>query len=307
MEMIILDDIRFRYGDVTALDGVRLRIGGGIHGLLGPNGAGKTTLMKILLGFLRPSSGTGSVFGQGLGGDLREFRRNVGYMPESDSLLPGMDAVEFTAYLGELSGMPRREAIKRAHDVLYYVGLEEARYRLVETYSTGMRQRLKLAQAIVHDPGMLLLDEPTSGMDPAGRQAMLELIRDIAATEGKNIILSTHLLPDLESTCKDVVIMDNGRVVAEKPVGDLHPAMGEVFDLAFKGEAGPFRAELEEARCRLEEKERENYRVELPPGETTRTLFRAARRCGVQIRRLQRSRITLEEAFIQAVEENHGN
>jgi len=179
-DIIRLENIRFRYGDVEAVRDVSLALPPGIFGLLGPNGAGKTTLMKLLLGFLRPASGNGTVMGQPLGEGQKPLRRLIGYMPESDCLISGLDAVSLTAYLGELSGMPRQEAMKRAHDVLYYVGLEESRYRQVETYSTGMKQRLKLAQSLVHDPKLLLLDEPTSGMDPAGRQEMLELIRDIA-------------------------------------------------------------------------------------------------------------------------------
>lgn len=305
--MITLDDIRFSYSGTVALAGVKLRLGRGIHGLLGPNGAGKTTLMKVILGFLRPASGSGTVLGHPLKAGLREARRHVGYMPESDCLLPGLDAVEFTAYLGELSGMPRRAAIKRAHDVLYYVGLEESRYRMVETYSTGMRQRLKLAQALVHDPSLLLLDEPTSGMDPAGRQTMLDLIREIASAEGKNVILSTHLLPDVEATCNDVVIVDNGRVVAVKTVRELQPAAGDVFDVRIKGEPAGFGRELEALSVRVTESEKGRFRVELPPGATTRALFQAARKSGAQVRHLQRSRVTLEEAFIRAVEENHGN
>ena len=168
-----VEDIHFSYGLTAALDGVSLKLDGGAVGLLGPNGAGKSTLLRVLLGFLTPSKGEGRVLGYDIRTERALIRRSIGYMPEDDCFIAGMDAVSFTSYFGELSGMTREEAMKRAHEVLFYVGLGESRYRLLDTYSAGMKQRLKLAQALVHDPKLLFLDEPTSNLDPHGRQEIL--------------------------------------------------------------------------------------------------------------------------------------
>ncbi len=308
METIIrLENVSFRYGAVEAIRDVSLSLPPGVFGLLGPNGAGKTTLMKLLLGFLRPAAGGGKVMGQPLGARSRALRRAVGYMPESDCLVPGMDAVSLTAYLGELSGMPRQEAMKRAHDVLYYVGLEESRYRQVETYSTGMKQRLKLAQALVHDPRLLLLDEPTSGMDPAGRKDMLELIRDIAAKGSMNIILSSHLLPDIESACRQVVIMNGGRVAAEGVIADLKKDQRHVFEIKAVGDTAAFAAALRQRQWRLEERDQALLHVTLPADAEPAALFRLARETGAQIRHFRQSRTSLEDAFMDVIRNHHGN
>lgn len=307
MDAIIrLENIFFRYGDVEAIRDVTLTLPAGIFGLLGPNGAGKTTLMKLLLGFLQPDSGSGEIMGQALGEKRKSLRRAIGYMPESDCLVPGLDAVSLTAYLGELSGMPRQEAMKRAHDVLYYVGLEESRYRQVETYSTGMKQRLKLAQALVHDPRLLLLDEPTSGMDPAGRKEMLELIRDIARKESMNIILSSHLLPDIESTCRQVVIMNRGRIAAEESIAGLKKDRRNVFEIRVVGGAGFFAA-LAASGWQAEEKDQGLFQVMPPEGTEPATLFRAAREHGAQIRHFRQSRTSLEDAFMDVIRGSDGN
>ena len=187
--LVECQDLAVSYGLVQALSGVSGVFQPGPTGLLGPNGAGKTTLLKTLLGFLTPDRGKLTAFGLDPTREALEVRRRLGYMPEQDCHIAGMTASAFVAFAGELSGLPRDEAISRAHEVLYYVGLGEARYRNVETYSTGMKQRIKLAQALVHDPDLLLLDEPTNGMDPKGREEMLELIRDLP--EGEEISLYT--------------------------------------------------------------------------------------------------------------------
>ncbi len=306
-EIIQLENIRFCYGDVEAIRDVSLALPAGIFGLLGPNGAGKTTLMKLLLGFLQPASGSGEIMGQALGAKGKSLRRGIGYMPESDCLIPGMDAVSLTAYLGELSGMPRQEAMKRAHDVLYYVGLEESRYRKVETYSTGMKQRLKLAQALVHDPRLLLLDEPTSGMDPAGRKEMLELIRDIAKKESMNIIISSHLLPDIESTCRQVVIMNKGRIVAEESIAGLKKDNRDVYEIKVIGEREAFLAALTSTHWLVKEKEQGLFHI-TPPNETPpAALFRTAHEHNVQIRHFRQSRTSLEDAFMDVIRGSDGN
>src|SRR5947209_16474527 len=204
--LIDLQHVTLRYGRLTALDDISLRVAPGRIGLLGPNGAGKSTLLKLVMGLLPPTSGTGTVLGHPLGADGHALRRRVGFMPEADALVPGLMGVEYVSLAGELCGMPRRQAQRRAHEVLIYLQLEEARYRKVEEYSAGMKQRAKLAQAIVHDPPVLLLDEPTSGLDPAGRDAMLKLVVRLGREHGKSLILSTHLLGDVETVCEQVVI-----------------------------------------------------------------------------------------------------
>src|SRR5215475_10547069 len=182
-------DLTVSYGPLVALSGVTGAFSAGPTGLLGPNGAGKTTLLKTLLGFLRPDSGRMTAFGLDPTASPLDVRRRIGYMPEVDCHVPSMSAAAFVAFAGELSGMPRDEAISRAHEVLYYVGLAEARYRAVDTYSTGMKQRAKLAQALLHDPDLLLIDEPTNGLDPQGRDEMLVLIRDISTRRGMSLVL----------------------------------------------------------------------------------------------------------------------
>lgn len=296
-----LKNIHFYYGSFKAIDGVNLEIGQGIYGLLGPNGAGKTTLMKIILGFLSPAEGSGRVLKYDIRANQIEMRKKIGYMPESDCLIPGMDAVALTAYLGELTGMPRQEAIKRAHEVLYYVGLEESRYRQVETYSAGMKQRLKLATALVHDPGLLFLDEPTSGMDPQARKEMLELINDIASKGTMNMIISSHILADIEVTCRRVLIMNKGQIVSQQQIGDLNREKVNIFELKLKGDIEAFKARL--AGFRMEQDEKGIYRVHLPADFPKKSIFKTAMETKVQIRHFRESKLTLEDAFVTAIGE----
>src|SRR5678815_805642 len=209
--LIELASLTKRYGAITALDGVTAAFDGKIIGLLGPNGAGKSTLLKCLLGLL-PYDGAARVLGMSAATNGPEIRDRVGYMPEQEAFLSGMSAVEMCTYAGELSGLPRTEAMQRAHAALYYAGLEEKRYQPIDGYSTGMKQRVKLAQALVHDPELLFLDEPTNGLDPRSRDEMLELVVDLPARRGCAIVLSTHLLPDVDRVCDQVVIMHSGAV-----------------------------------------------------------------------------------------------
>src|SRR3954470_8118233 len=214
---LALQHVSRSFGTRLALDDVTLRLQPGRIGLLGPNGAGKSTLLKILLGLLPPSSGTGKVIGYDLiPANGTALRRAIGYMPEADALIPGLRGAEYVALAGELYGMPRRQAQRRAHEVLTYLGMEDARYRKLEEYSTGMKQRVKLAQALVHDPPLLLLDEPTSGLDPAARDAMLALLSSMAKEHGKSFLLCTHVLGDVERTCDTTVILHQGRVLCQE-------------------------------------------------------------------------------------------
>ncbi len=291
---------------VVSLEGVSARFGRGAVGLLGPNGAGKSTMIKALLGFLAPLRGRMQVLGLDVAVAPLQIRSRIGYMPESDAHIPGMNAVSFVAYCGELAGLPRVDAMQRAHEVLFYVGLGEARYRNVETYSTGMKQRIKLAQALVHDPDLLFLDEPTNGMDPKGRDEMLALVRDLAHNKGVNLILSSHLLPDVEYTCDHVIVMDKGRVAANGPISSLKQPRGQVFELRVKtrdGGPGGFIEHLKAAGIDCHATDEDVMRAFVPGEEGARTIFVLAAREGVQVRHLRPSVPTLEDVFAQAVGE----
>src|SRR6187399_3606965 len=234
--VVELQRVTVRYGTRTALQAVSAVFPPGAVGLLGPNGAGKSTMIRALLGFVPPTEGQLTVLGLDVAKSPLAIRSRIGYMPENDGHIPGMNAVSFVAYCGQLAGLPRSDSMQRAHEVLYYVGLGEARYRNIETYSTGMKQRIKLAQALVHDPDLLFLDEPTNGMDPKGRDEMLELVRDLGHNKGVSLILSSHLLPDVEFTCDHVVVMDKGRVAAQGPINELKGPAGRVYELRVKGD-----------------------------------------------------------------------
>jgi ABC-2 type transport system ATP-binding protein len=308
MPLIELTGITRVFGTFTALNDVTLSLPPGRIGLLGPNGAGKSTLLKILMGLIPPSSGQGRVLEEALGGDRDSagnwrLRRLIGFMPEADALVPGLTGVEYVALAGELYGMPRREAKRRAHEVLSYLELEEARYRRVEEYSAGMKQRAKLAQALVHDPPVLLLDEPTSGLDPAGRAALLRLVQALAHDHGKSVLLSTHLLADVEAVCERVVILAGGRVRGQGTVAELCARRQDRFRLRVQGAgAEAFRAELVRAGVvLLGDTGQGEWRVAVPAGWTNLTFFRHANTCGVVIRSLVRDDETLEELFLRAV------
>jgi ABC-2 type transport system ATP-binding protein len=298
---IELKGIRFNYGKITALDGVDLQLAEGACGLLGPNGAGKSTLLRVLLGFLRPDRGQGRVLGYDIRQEQFLIRRSVGYMPEGDCLIPGMDAVTFTAYFGELSGMPRQEAMKRAHDVLFYVGLGESRYRLLETYSAGMKQRLKLAQALVHDPKLLFLDEPTSNLDPQGRNEILELIKDISSKKDIQVLISSHILPDIEYTCSYVVILNKGKVAAQGAISALKEIQYSLYEIKAKGETERLVRKLQEEGCRVEETEDQLLKVYMPANLDRKEIFRLADQEQVQIRYFIKSQTSLEDLFALTV------
>ena len=305
--VVVLEGVSVRYGGQGALQDVSATFPRGAVGLLGPNGAGKSTLLRSLLGFLVPEAGRMQVLGRDVPGAGLDIRARIGYMPEADAHIPGMNAVSFVAYCGELSGLPRVDAMQRAHEVLFYVGLGEARYRVAETYSTGMKQRLKLAQALAHDPELLFLDEPTNGLDPKGRDEMLDLIRDLAHRKGVNLILSSHLLPDVEHTCEHVVVLDRGRVVAQGPIDKLKKPSGQVFELRVKSETADaearFRQHLEASGFDWHQTDDGTLRVFVPGSSGARDLFLVADHAGVQVRHLRPSVPTLEDVFARAVGE----
>jgi len=304
--VVALENVSVLYGRNAALRGVTTTFGGGAVGLLGPNGAGKSTMIKALLGFVTPDAGRMRVLGLDVARSPLEIRARVGYMPESDAHIPGMNAVSFVAYCGELAGLPRVDATQRAHEVLFYVGLGEARYRNVETYSTGMKQRIKLAQALVHDPDLLFLDEPTNGMDPKGRDEMLELVRDLAHNKGMHLILSSHLLPDVEYTCDAVVVMDKGAIAAAGPIDALKQPRGRVYELRIKTRAGGVHAFVERLRAaglECHETDEDVMRVFVPGDGGAHAIFGLASTEGVQVRHLRPSIPTLEDVFAHAVGE----
>ena len=276
----------------------------GAVGLLGPNGAGKSTLIKTLLGLLSPATGRVHVLGYDVRDAPLAVRARVGYMPEGDAHIPGMNAVTFVAYCGELAGLPPSDAMQRAHEVLFYVGLGEARYRNLETYSTGMKQRIKLAQALVHDPDLLLLDEPTNGLDPRGRDEMLQLVRDIAANKGIALLVSSHLLPDVESTCEHVVVLDKGAVAAQGPISTLKGRTGRVFELRVKGDERRFADALRAEGIECHGDPGEVMRVFVPEDRGSELLFELAARHGMQVRHLRPSVPTLEDVFARAMGED---
>jgi ABC-2 type transport system ATP-binding protein len=301
--VVHLDGVTVIYGKNNALKEVSARFAPGAVGLLGPNGAGKSTMLKALLGFVKPNAGRMTVLDLNVAERPLEIRSRIGYMPETDAHIPGMNAVSFVAYCGELAGLPPVDAMQRAHEVLYYVGLGEARYRNVETYSTGMKQRIKLAQALVHDPDLLFLDEPTNGMDPKGRDEMLELIRDLGHNKNVNLILSSHLLPDVEFTCDHVIVMDKGQVVAQGPIEELKGPAGRVFELRIKGNLPVFIETLRERGLECHSTDEDVMRVFVPAGRDQREIFALATEQGAQIRHLRPSIPTLEDVFAKAVGE----
>jgi ABC-2 type transport system ATP-binding protein len=301
--VVSLDHVSVRYGKQWALRDVTAEFPGGAVGLLGPNGAGKSTMIKALLGFVHPTQGQMKVLDLDVRHSPLAIRARIGYMPENDGHIPGMNAVSFVAYCGQLAGLPRADAMQRAHEVLYYVGLGEARYRNIETYSTGMKQRIKLAQALVHDPDLLFLDEPTNGMDPKGRDEMLELVRDIAHNKGMNLILSSHLLPDVEYTCDYEVVMDKGQVATAGPIESLKGHGGRVFEVRVKGERDGFVAALQAAGLECHTSEEDLMRVFVPDERDAQFLFRVAAEQRVQVRHLRASVPTLEDVFARAVGE----
>ena len=285
-----------RYNGTPALDSLNVQIPEGSTGLLGENGAGKTTFIKLLLGLLHPSAGGATVLGHDVANEGLELRRRVGYMPEDECLPPNQSAHDLVVRLGRLSGLPRESAVQRAYDVLHLVGLGEERYRQIEGYSVGMKQRVKLAQAIIHDPDLVLLDEPTSGLDPEGRVEMLDLIADIHQKIGLSILISTHLLPDVERVCEHVVIVRQGRVVADGPLHRLLEGVGEGVLVRIVGDGAAFVAQLSAQGLDATETGPDSWIVR--GDDPYEGILRAAAETGVELRRLERESRSLEDVFL---------
>ncbi len=296
-------DLHKSYGSVKALRGLSVDIEPGAVGLLGPNGAGKSTLLKVLLGLLDSNSGSAKVLGRDVATQPMEVRREVGYMPEVDAYLPGLTGADAVVFCGVLCGLPRREAKRRAHEILYYVGLGEARYRKVDQYSTGMRQRLRLAQALVHDPELIFLDEPTNGLDPEGRDEILELIDDLAQQHKKSVVLCSHLLRDVEAVCDRVVVLREGKIALTGSIDEIRQLAPGVFRVRVTGDDASFEHALEVNGVSVIGRDGETLSVQIPPDGSPRALFAAAHEVNCAIRELTTQEDSLEGVFLRAVQE----
>ncbi len=303
MSVAEFKNLTVKYGNFVALDDFSVTLPVGCVGLLGPNGAGKTTFIKTMLGFVDPANGGGHVLGHDLATEGQMIRQNVGYMPEQDCHIPGMSAVQFVAYAGELAGLPGNQSLRRAHEVLEYCGLGEARYRNVETYSTGMKQRIKLAQALVHGPKLLLLDEPTNGLDPRGREEMLQLIRSVSHGKGLSVLVSSHLLKDIERICDFAVVLLAGKLRAAGPIRDLKSIKGQPVDVELREDSDEFVEAIKKFGMQVEPLKRGEYRIygDVKLDETAQRVFQAARATGAQVRHLALAQRSLEDAFLEAI------
>ncbi|PYX70220.1 MAG: ABC transporter ATP-binding protein [Acidobacteria bacterium] len=299
--LIELNGLTVRFGNRDILHGLTASLRGRAIGLLGPNGAGKSTLINTLLGFYKPTGGSAKVFGQDIGTNLRNIRSLVGYMPENDAFISKMNAVSFVQMMGELSGLPSRVALERAHEALFYVGLAEARYRQLGTYSLGMKQLAKLAQAIVHGPKLLILDEPTNGLDPSARQRMVRMVREIRDSREMRIVLCSHLLRDVEDTCDEVLILKQGQIAHYSDLDEERRSNKRFVELEIYGANGDFTAAIEKLGCECAVTAN-RMKMVLADGVETRDIFRIAAEQQVRIRRLNFRRDTLEDIFLKAME-----
>ena len=302
-----LQGLEVKLGGRPILQGLNATLSGRCIGLLGPNGAGKTTLLHTLLGFYKTSGGTARVLGRDIRTETREIRSFMGYMPENDAFIAGMSGVRFVRLMAELSGLPPAQAIERAHEVLFYCGLGEARYRSVDGYSLGMRQAAKLAQALAHGPRMVFLDEPTNGLDPVARERMLRLIRDIRDNGDVRMILSSHLLRDVEECCDEVLVLKQGRVAVTCNLEEERRSNRNFLEIELRTESGAasdpgFSAALEALGAEVAAGARQRLKIVLPEGVGVRDLYRLAIERKVQIRRLDYKRDSLEDIFLKAME-----
>jgi ABC-2 type transport system ATP-binding protein len=300
MAVIEVRGVSKEYPRVRALTDLSLDVPGGAVGLLGPNGAGKSTLIKILLGFTPPGAGSVRVLGLDPSVSPLEIRQQVGYMPEVESHIPTISAVDYVYLAARLTGLPHTDAMQRTHRVLNYVGLHDERYRKIGTYSTGMKQKVKFAQAIVHHPKLLLLDEPTTGLDPRAREEMLQLIRDIAHGKGIDVVLSTHILHDVEVVCDHVLIMHRGALVTSDSLTNLTTGAETAYDVRIKGDRAAFLTSLKSEGLEGTAAD-EDDGVRIAHNDGTAPILRAAVASGVQIRRLSRPQTTLEDRFSKII------
>ncbi len=303
--VIELQNLKVRLGRREILKGISCRLGiagaGKAIGLLGPNGAGKSTLIQTLLGFHRPASGSASILGFSCQHQSREVKSRLGYMPENDSFIANMSAVTFLRLMGEVSGLPPAVALEKAHEVLFHVGLGEARYRQLGTYSLGMKQMAKLAQAIIHGPELVILDEPTNGLDPAARVRMLKLIREMKSEHGMSVLLCSHLLRDVEEVCDEAVILKDGAIVHHANLEEERRANRRFVELEVAGNDSGLAAALREYGADGVSEGGGRWRIVLPPGIEVSILWGVAAQQKLDIHRLTHRRDSLEEIFLKAV------
>jgi ABC-2 type transport system ATP-binding protein len=303
--VVELHDLKVKLGRREILRGISCRLGvsgvGKAIGLLGPNGAGKTTLILTLLGFHKPLAGGARVLGFDCRLQMREVRARVGFMPETDSFIANMTAVTFLRLMGELSGLPGKIALEKAHEALFHVGLGEARYRELSTYSLGMKQMAKLAQAIVHGPELLILDEPTNGLDPSARQRMLKLVREMKEEQGMNVLLCSHLLRDVEQVCDEVVIMRDGLIVHECNLEAERRSNKCFVELEVTGNDEGLRGALPGIGAEGVTEGEGRWRIVLPPAAEIQALWGLLARQNLLVRKLTHRRDTLEEIFLKAM------
>jgi ABC-2 type transport system ATP-binding protein len=300
--VIELDRLRVDLGKRTILHELHIALRGRCIGLLGPNGAGKTTLIHTLLGFYAPTTGTARLLGQDIRTEAKAVRAQIGYMPERDSFVANMNAVHFVRLMAELSGLPREAALERAHEALFYVGLGEARYRELGGYSLGMKQLAKLAQAIVHGPRLIFLDEPTNGLDPPARKRMIELIREIRDSGKANIVLSSHLLRDVEECCDEILILKGGNIAAHCDLEAERRSNRKFIEMETRGINEPFVNALGSLGCEYAFSNAERLKLVMKEGTEVRDLYALAASNNVQIRRLNFKRDSLEDIFLKAMD-----
>jgi ABC-2 type transport system ATP-binding protein len=304
--VIDLHGLSVSFGRRQILKNLRGDLRGRAIGLLGPNGAGKTTLIHTLLGFHQPSAGTAQIFGLDISEEAKQIRALIGYMPERDSFIAKMSAVHFVRLMAELSGLPSEAALERAHEALFYVGLGEARYRRLETYSLGMKQLAKLAQAIVHGPKLIFLDEPTNGLDPPARLRMIKLIREIRDSGKAQIVLSSHLLVDVEECCDEILILRDGQIVVYCNLEEERKSNRKFLMLETRGDLQKFVKAIGQLGCEYATTGDNRLKIVLQEGVDVRDLYRLADESQVQLRRLSYKRDSLEDIFLKAMENGYG-
>jgi len=285
------------YGPHLALDDVNLEIPSGAVGILGPNGAGKSTLFKCLLGLIKTTSGDGTVLGYDIRTEGDMIRSRIGYMPEYDALDPGLAAVDQVRYAGELLGMNPAHATRRAHEVLEYVGLKDQRYRKIETFSTGMKQATKLACAIIHDPEILICDEPTNGLDQRAREFMLQTLRRTVSEGGRSVLMSSHVMDDIQDVCDRIVMIHKGKIVVQRRIEDLAKQVDREIEISVWGGASRMQAALEGRGFEVRRLGRV-LRVGRVDDSTTFSILEAAVEAGVQVRQMQEYEPDLEDIFL---------
>ncbi|HKR28920.1 MAG TPA: ABC transporter ATP-binding protein [Terriglobales bacterium] len=301
--VIEFDGLEVRFGARAVLKQLRGELRGRCIGLLGPNGSGKSTLLNTLLGFYPPAQGTARIFGKDIGVHSRELRGLIGYMPESDAFISNMTGVHFVRYMAELSGVPSAQALERAHESLFYVGLGEVRYRKVGTYSLGMKQLAKLAQAIAHGPKLVFLDEPTNGLDPPARTRMIQLIREIRDSGDMRVVISSHLLRDIDECCDEVIILRTGNIAGICNIEEERRLNRKFLELETHGEDNSFADAVQQLGCECALFGKGRMKVVLPESIEIRELYKIAAQREVQIRRMNYRRDSLEDIFLKAMEE----